>query len=38
MELYNNPKNGKGTVKGIPGLDLSSFALKLLSPSAEPKG
>lgn len=38
MELYDDPKNGKGIDTEILGVEESSLAGKLLSPAAEPKG
>lgn len=38
MELYDDPKNGKGTDTLILGVDSSSLEGKMMSPTAEPKG
>jgi hypothetical protein len=38
IELYDEPKKGKGIVIGICDVEPSSLAGKLLSPEAAPKG
>lgn len=38
MELYDDPKNGKGTDKFILGVDLSSLEGNMLSPAVKLKG